>query len=91
MSQDNPSIVQGRLNIDFFCDIHTLLALYYLLPLLECINALMNFLQGRDVFIFDFMVVMKIYQVDLFMMYINSTTEYQSEHLQMFCDVVENT
>jgi hypothetical protein len=42
MSQDNLSNVQARLNIDFFCDIHTLLALYYLLPLLECINALMK-------------------------------------------------
>jgi hypothetical protein len=75
MSQDNPSIVQGRLNIDFFCDIHTLLALYYLLPLLECINAFMKFSQGRDVFISNFMVVMKIYQIDLFMMYINPMIE----------------
>jgi len=91
MSLDNPSFVQGRLNIDFFCDIHTLLTLWYLLSLLECINAFMKFLQRRDVFISDFMVVMKIYQVDLFMMYINPMTKYQNENLQVFCDVVENT
>ncbi len=75
MSQDNPSIIQARLNIDFLCDIHTLLTLYYLLPLLECINALMKFSQERNVFILYFMVVMKIYQVDLFM-YINPMTKY---------------
>lgn len=91
MSQDNPSIVQVRLNIEFFRDIHTLLALYYLLPLLEYINALMKFSQRKDVFISNFMVVTKICQVDLFMMYINPMTKYQNEHLQLFCDVVENT
>jgi hypothetical protein len=90
MSQDNPSIVQIKLNIEFFCDIHTLLALYYLLPLLECINALMKFSQRRDVFISNFIVVTKFCQVDLFMMYINPMTKYQNEHLQVFCDVVEN-
>jgi hypothetical protein len=51
----------------------------------------MKFSQGKEVFISNFMVVMKIYQIDLFMMYINPMTKYQSEHLQVFFDVMENT
>jgi hypothetical protein len=42
------------------------------------------------VFICDLVVVVKIYQVDIFMMYFNLPTSYQYEHFQLFCDVVEN-
>jgi hypothetical protein len=61
-----------------------------MLPLLEAINVLIKFTQGRDVFICDFVVAVKICQVDLFMMYYNLATFYQHEHFQLFCDVVEN-
>jgi hypothetical protein len=45
MSLNNLSIVQARLNLDLFCDVHTLLALFYLclLPLLEFVNSLIKF------------------------------------------------
>jgi uncharacterized membrane protein len=49
MAQENPSIVQARLNLDLICDIHTLLDLSCLLPLLEVVNALLKFAKGRDV------------------------------------------
>jgi hypothetical protein len=76
MSLDNPSIVQTRLNLDLVCDIHTFLALSCWLPILESINALIKTSKGKDVFIVDFVVVVKICQVKLFMIYINPMTSY---------------
>lgn len=49
LAQENSSIVQARLNLDLICDIHTLLDLSCLLPLLEVVNALLKFAKGRDV------------------------------------------
>ncbi len=79
-----------RLYLDLLCDVHTLLGLSCLLPLLEAVNALIKFAQGKDVFMCDFMAIVKICLVNLFMMYLDPTTSYQHEHFQLFCDVVEN-
>ncbi len=90
MSEDNIVIVQARLNLDFFWDVKTLLTLFYVLPLLEVVNFLIKFAQGRDFFILDLMAIIKICLVDLFMKYINLMNNYHHEHFQVFYDVVEN-
>jgi hypothetical protein len=51
MSQNNNSVAQARLNFNLLCDFHTLLALSCMLPLLEAMNVLIKFVQGKDVFI----------------------------------------
>jgi hypothetical protein len=61
MSQDNPLIAQVKLNFDLSYDIHKLLTLFFLLPLLEFINALIKFSQKRDVFILDLVINVKIF------------------------------
>jgi hypothetical protein len=43
MSQDNIVIAQARLNLDLFWDVKTLLTLFYVRPLLEVMNFLINF------------------------------------------------
>ncbi len=48
-----------------------------------------NLFQGRDVFICDFVVIVKTCQVDLLMMYYDPMTNYQCGHFQLICDVVE--
>jgi len=61
ISQDNPLIAQVKLNFDLSYDIHKLLTLFFLLPLLEFINALIKFSQKRDVFILDLVINVKIF------------------------------
>lgn len=61
MSQDHPLIAQVKLNFDLSYDIHKLLTLFFLLPLLEFINALIKFSQRRDVFILDLVTSVKIF------------------------------
>jgi hypothetical protein len=58
---------------------------------LEFVHALIKFYQGKDVFILDFVATIKISQINLFMMYIDPMTNYQHEHFQVFCAIVENT
>jgi hypothetical protein len=61
-----------------------------LLALLEAINVLIKFAQGRD-FVCDFVATIKVCRIDLFMMYFNPWTSYQHEHFQVFCDVMDNS
>jgi hypothetical protein len=35
--------------------------------------------------------LVKIYQVDLYMMYLDPSTNYQHDHFEVFSDVVENS
>jgi hypothetical protein len=80
MSHDNVSVAQVRFNLYLLCDLHILLGSSCLLPLLEAVNALIKFAQGRDIFICDFVATIKICQVDLYMMYSYSSNNYQREH-----------
>jgi hypothetical protein len=50
----------ARHNLDLLCDVGTLFALPFLLPLLESVNSLMKFVQARNVFICDYVATMKI-------------------------------
>ncbi len=61
-----------------------------MLPLLEVVNFLIKFAQGRDFFILDLKAIVKICLVDLFMKYINLMNNYHHENFQVFYDVVEN-
>jgi hypothetical protein len=76
MSQDNVSITQTRFNLDLLCDLHMLLGLSCLLPLLEVMHALIKFAQGRDIFICDFVTIVKNCQANLYMMYSNPSSNY---------------
>ena len=71
----------AKYNCDFLCDVATLLALPCVLSLLECMNELMKFAQSKDVFISDYILTVKICQVDLYTMYMDPETSFQKQHL----------
>jgi lipopolysaccharide/colanic/teichoic acid biosynthesis glycosyltransferase len=48
-----------------------LVGLSYFMPLIEAVNALIKFAQGGNVFICDFVVVIKICQIKFYMVYFN--------------------
>jgi hypothetical protein len=50
-----------KANLLNLCGIDTILGLQSILPMLECFNALMKFIQARDVFVDDYIVVIKIF------------------------------
>jgi hypothetical protein len=61
----------SRFKLNFLCDLHILLGLSYLMPLLEVMNAIIKFAQGGDVFICDFVTTIKICQTNFYMVYSN--------------------
>jgi hypothetical protein len=75
MSLDNASVAQARFNLNLLCDLH-MLSLSCLLPLLEVMNALIKFAQGADVFIYDSMATIKIFQANIYMMYSDPLNNY---------------
>ncbi len=76
----NSGIVKAtKVNVVNLCDIGTILGLQCVLPMLESVNALMKFAQVRDIFICDYndyIVAIKICQIDLYKMYIDPTTSF---------------
>jgi hypothetical protein len=79
MSKDNVSVVQARFNLDLLCDLH-ILGFFCLLPLLEVMNALIKFAQKRDIFSCDFVAIVKIYQTNLYMIYLDPSNNFLYEH-----------
>jgi hypothetical protein len=64
------------------------LGLFCLLPLLEAVNALIKFAWRKDVFICAFVAIVKLYQVDIFMMYFGVIISYQCEHFFVMWTIV---
>ena len=78
-------------NLDLLCDVGTLmLALPCLTPLLESVESLIKFAQSPNVFVSDYVAIVKICQTEIYMMYINSDTSFMASHFQMFCDIIED-
>jgi hypothetical protein len=78
----------AKKNLSLLCDVSTLLALPYILPLLESINSLIKFAQVGNIFVSDMIAAVKICQAEIYMMYCDSGTSFQPIHFQLFSDVV---
>ena len=80
----------ARLNYDLLCDVGTLLGLSCFMPLLDCVNLLMKFAQSDNVFVSDYVVVVKICQAELFLMYCDDDTAWQKQHFEMLHDIIDD-
>jgi hypothetical protein len=63
-------------NLVNLCDVGTILGLPCILPMLKSFNVLMKFAHARVVFVCDNIVIIEIYQIDLYKMYIDPTTSF---------------
>jgi hypothetical protein len=55
----------ARRNYDLLCDVGILLALPFILPMLESVDSLMKFAQSNNVFVVDYVAYVKICQAEL--------------------------
>lgn len=67
----------ARRNYDLLCDVGTLLALPCVMPMLESMDFLVKFAQSRNVFVSDYVAVVRICQAELHQMYSDHTTAWQ--------------
>ncbi len=80
-----------KANLLNLCDIDMILGLRCVLPMIKSINALMKFVPSKDVFVYDYIIAIKICQVDLYKMYGYSNTSFQITNFPNFIDSVINT
>ncbi len=56
-------------NLSLLCDLELIFGLYAILSLLDCMHILIKFAQSCNLFVCDFIDVMKIYQLELYRLY----------------------
>jgi hypothetical protein len=64
------------LNYQHLCDLHILLGLACIFPLLESVHAFIKFPQFKDVFVFDLVAAIKVCQGDVYNMYCDQTSKF---------------
>jgi hypothetical protein len=76
MFDEQTSNILAKANLDLLCNVENFLGLTCILPLLECMQFLLEFAQAQDVFICDFIDVNKACERDLYRMYVDPVTSY---------------
>jgi hypothetical protein len=77
-------------NLELLCTIEVFKGLTYIIPMLECVQNLSKFVQTHDVFICDFVVVLKSYVGDLYCMYCNEQASYGLKDFNQFLNTTEH-
>jgi hypothetical protein len=70
MSGNSGYVEATKVNLVNLCDVDTILGLPYILLTLESINILMKFPHDKVVFVCDYIVIIKFYQVDYIYKYV---------------------
>jgi hypothetical protein len=76
MSDDVASNVVANTNYEFLCDVETIMGLTCVSFMLETVQSLSKLTQNKDIFVCDFVLVMKLCQFDIQTMYVNLEKQY---------------
>jgi hypothetical protein len=61
MAKDSPSIMYAKVNFELLYDVNLFISLSSLVPdMLKIVHALIKFAQNKDVFVCDYVVIIKI-------------------------------
>jgi hypothetical protein len=77
MHTENPKSDTTSKNLNVLCDEELILGLPCLLPLLECVDKLIKIVQGLDIFVCDLVKAIKLAQLELYMLYCHSFTNFE--------------
>ncbi len=80
MALDSLTNQQAQLNHENLCDLQVLLGFACILPLLESIHALIKCTQMKNVYVCDLVVVIKLCQGDIYMMYYDQTSKFTTDN-----------
>jgi hypothetical protein len=59
MATNSVNVESAKANFLNLCDIHMILGLPCILPMLDSVNGLMKFVQDKDVFVCDYIATLK--------------------------------
>jgi predicted glycosyltransferase involved in capsule biosynthesis len=63
-------------SLELFCDVEVFLGLTCIIPMLELVQSLSKFAQNQDIFICDFVTIVKKCEAQLYQMYYYQQTIY---------------
>jgi hypothetical protein len=89
MSEDLPINLIVAINYELFCDVETMMGLTSMLPKLEVVQNLSKPTQNIICFNCDFLVVVKLIQGDLYILYVDLECHFSYDQFQHFVDLVE--
>jgi len=90
MFKDQVTNIATKANLDLLCDVETFLSLTYIIPSLEFVQSLSKFGQTHDVFICDFVRIMKVCEDDIYEMYCDLVIKYSSKDFNTFLSIVDH-
>jgi hypothetical protein len=71
MFEEQTTNVNGKSKLEILCNIETFISFTCILPMLEYVQFLFKFVQARYIFIWNFIEVIKMTNMDLYMTYVN--------------------
>jgi hypothetical protein len=77
MAIDSANVQITKANYELLCDVETLLGLACVI--IEVVQRLSKFAQGRGTFIYDFVDALKLVEVDLFIMYYENLPKFSHQ------------
>ncbi len=78
-----------QVNMGLLMDIHLLLELVFMLPLMEAMQFVMKFAQRRYSFIYDFIDVVKVCQGQMYTLYCDNNSSFQGDKFQSFHGLIQ--
>ncbi len=79
MTLGAPTITSAKFNLCLMTNVKMLLGLNVIMPLLEEVHSLIKFSQLYDMFVCDFIAIMKICEMDVYMMYYDNHYYFQGD------------
>jgi hypothetical protein len=79
MSKGLPTNLVIAINYELLCDVERMMGLTYVLPMLEIVQNLSKLAQNKNSFICDFVVVVKMIQVDLYNLYVDPERHFSHD------------
>jgi len=64
------------INLSLFCDLELIIGLHVILPFLDFMHTLVKLTQSCDVFVCEFVDMVKVCQLDLYYFYFNPYTKF---------------
>jgi len=87
MLNEQVAITLAKANLDLLYNVKTFLGFICIIPLLECMQFLSKFVQAQDVFICDFIDIVKACEGDLYRVYVEPITNYGYFRLSLLLQI----
>jgi hypothetical protein len=84
MTLDVPTIASTKSNLCLLIDVEMLLGLNVIMPLLHALHPLIKFAQLHDVFVCNFIAMVKICERDIYWMYDDIHSSFQGDVFMNF-------